>query len=1156
MLPNKLTQQPLTGIAAFEKTLADLQPVGESQELWFKQGHSNFIVTDSFDPHGSCWETQGKDTDRQRGKKHPDLYAYLKKQAETKDGGVFLIHSQPQGYPLKECVQVSDNIAAELDHGTPEEQWEKISQFVYLSGLKFRKIITSGGKSYHGHLQGTEHFPIEQTVYLRRLLAIALMSDPAACNPHQPMRVDGFDRNENGTLKGHQTRIYSGEERYTYEEFLTGFKLYFEAVGLTIPEAITDEWWGVLKRQIRNQDLAGLTKELAQGLAQFEQEKEAARLRKEKLRQDRMKLWGNQPVTDGLNRSISDCVEEACTLNSDRVLADIGWDIGDRRGCCPFHDSQSGNSAWVNEFSNGRLSFHCPTCTGEKGVDIFQVWLRRETGSFEYPQGVEYVELARDFCELAGITLPEQEKWEAVESDKKTIDTESTPTDTNGKTAPASNSAKATANLTLKLKLIQIYHQHLNEAELVIALAGIAKETRHPLPTINDIYKSISKGEDKKDRRESDQNEINKIRQASGATLPLELVLVNELATTLNGYAKYLCLRPEVLLTALLCGVSAVHHVETRIQANDDWELAPNLWGAMVAKSAQSKSPAAVGIIKKPMAGLQNQTQLEFETKTQAYKQAKAEYEALKGEDRLAAFPDGPPDPPTRPRTFYFSEATFEGIYQQFTAQEHGLLVAADELSGWFDAMNQYKGGKGNDRTRALEMKDAQDTYIGRAGGGQLIKHLVSVWGGIQPKVLEGLFKSSNGDADGTWGRFLMVEQPFSWMNIDPNRRPVSITPKLTPIYEAIHTKTDRTFYLSDGAYAVMAEANRNWGERAAEYQDHPISNIYGKARGVAIQLAFNLHCLNHAACGIAIPQEISADTMRAGVMLAEFYALQTYSLYSRFMGGTETALPAKVARVLDLALASPDHTITAKIVSNRSKVTATSAEAIELFKEMEQLELGTMTKVGKSYKFTAYPQKVESTLIFENRHRIDTESTPPYRGLKLINNKDYSHFVNQIDTIDTDPPPLAGITHQNLPADPPPVSEKSSIGVDSVDSQPDFSETLTQQPFDNSSIGVDSVSIPVSIGFSQVSILPDNPKKSLSTLFDTDIDTLVSILETNRMETATPAHEYYLDIEGLLTDYLAESSVPVPYPHPLPVEVRQGCLEALTVAFSMTTPH
>ncbi len=175
---------PITGLQAFQTILKLTRPVNGSTELWLKLGHNKFVVGNyTPDGHFPIWETKLTDTEdsksRVRTKQHPDCWEFVSNWAKDNNGGVFFVPTQPQGFPLKDAIAFSDDIAAELDEGTPEAQLDLISQFVTISGLEPTYIIHSGSKSYHPHWKATEHLPIEQTIYLRQLLCIALNSDPA-----------------------------------------------------------------------------------------------------------------------------------------------------------------------------------------------------------------------------------------------------------------------------------------------------------------------------------------------------------------------------------------------------------------------------------------------------------------------------------------------------------------------------------------------------------------------------------------------------------------------------------------------------------------------------------------------------------------------------------------------------------------------------------------------------------------------------------------------------------------------------------------------------------------------------------------------------------------------------------------------------------------
>ncbi len=260
MVAAMLNQQTLSGLPAFQRVLELTLPVDDSRELWLKLGHNKFIVGNySADGHMTAWHTKGSGRNRVRTQLIPDCWEFVSFWAKNNDGGVFFVPTQPQGYPIKEAIAFSDDIAAELDEGTPIEQLRIINSFVTISGLEPAYIIHSGSKSYHPHWKATEHLPIEQTIYLRQLVCIALNSDPAISNPHQPMRIAGFYRREKGR---EQTLEYSCSSRYTYEQLIAGIRAYFAAKDLPFPESLSESRWLLYKRGRRdgNLDLSILTK--------------------------------------------------------------------------------------------------------------------------------------------------------------------------------------------------------------------------------------------------------------------------------------------------------------------------------------------------------------------------------------------------------------------------------------------------------------------------------------------------------------------------------------------------------------------------------------------------------------------------------------------------------------------------------------------------------------------------------------------------------------------------------------------------------------------------------------------------------------------------------------------------------------------------------
>lgn len=249
---NWLRYEPLTGFAAFQKCIERIYP--NSGTAWFKFGHDQFFRAET-NPSGrfELWATKGRDTDRKKTECFADTFSSLTKLSRSQPGGCFYIPGKPTDFPLKDYCTASADIGAEMDDGTTQEQWEQIEWLNAVTGLEPGLVIGSGGKSLHLHLFLNADILIAQATHLKKLLAIALLSDPAVVNPHQPMRIAGFTRLEKGK---EQTLEFWSDHSYSLEEFTQGLRAAFKAIGYIFPEQLSDERWRRIRKALTTKGLA------------------------------------------------------------------------------------------------------------------------------------------------------------------------------------------------------------------------------------------------------------------------------------------------------------------------------------------------------------------------------------------------------------------------------------------------------------------------------------------------------------------------------------------------------------------------------------------------------------------------------------------------------------------------------------------------------------------------------------------------------------------------------------------------------------------------------------------------------------------------------------------------------------------------------------
>jgi Protein of unknown function (DUF3987) len=208
---------------------------------------------------------------------------------------------------------------------------------------------------------------------------------------------------------------------------------------------------------------------------------------------------------------------------------------------------------------------------------------------------------------------------------------------------------------------------------------------------------------------------------------------------------------PDFAAVAGICGLAALagNRVRIRPKQNDDWEVVPNLWGAIIGRPSAMKSPAMRSALAalyaiqdslgKDWEAAQRDASIEgalsgLDAKEAAKKAAKA----IKGGDReeakrlLSERANDNGEAPC-PRLIV-NDATVEKLGELLNENPHGLLLIRDELPGFLAKMEseEYQ----SERAFYLEAYNGDGKYTyDRIGRGTIpIENCtLSIIGGIQP---------------------------------------------------------------------------------------------------------------------------------------------------------------------------------------------------------------------------------------------------------------------------------------------------------------------------------------------------------------------------------------------------------------------------------------
>lgn len=236
---------------------------------------------------------------------------------------------------------------------------------------------------------------------------------------------------------------------------------------------------------------------------------------------------------------------------------------------------------------------------------------------------------------------------------------------------------------------------------------------------------------------------------------------------------------PDFPAVAALVALSSLIGARAVVQpkAKDDWQVVPNLWGAVVGRPGVKKSPALSEALR-PLSRLQANEMELWQAAHEAWvldsKVAEMQGEGNEKKAKGLACKDpaaarallAPVDAPTEPtaRRFVVNDATVEKLGELMTQNQWGTMSYRDELYGLLTSLD--KPGQEGARAFMLQSYDGNQGYtFDRIGRGTL--HIprvcLAMIGGIQPgriqEYVRGAVAGGSAD-DGLLQRFGLTVWP------------------------------------------------------------------------------------------------------------------------------------------------------------------------------------------------------------------------------------------------------------------------------------------------------------------------------------------------------------------------------------------------------------
>lgn len=397
----------------------------------------------------------------------------------------------------------------------------------------------------------------------------------------------------------------------------------------------------------------------------------------------------------------------------------------------------------------------------------------------------------------------------------------------------------------------------------------------------------------------SDSTNNNKASQADTEWHPFPL---NDLPMAIRqfvieGSAAIGCDATNLIMVTLAVLASAVG-TSRAIRLKRTWREFPILWCVLIGKSGSMKSPPR-DLALKPVWDRERDWFREYAEELQHYNCEMEKYEAALKKWKSKGFEKNeeqplPPDKPICQRAT-IDNATMEAIAPVLCGNPKGLHMCSDELAGWIRGMDAYRGGKGGDAARWLELHRGGVLQIDRKTGEQ--RHIrvesaaVSVSGTIQPGTARRLFTREYFES-GMVARMLLAEPPAprkQWRDeeLSPQveARYAEIVNKLLALRHDVDEQGDLhpvEFPLTVGGQLTWIDFYNSHASEQADLHDDDLAAAFSKLEGYAARFTLLIHLVRWASNDRSLekPHEIDSESVRAGANIAKWFTHETSRIY------------------------------------------------------------------------------------------------------------------------------------------------------------------------------------------------------------------------------------------------------------------------------------
>ena len=466
-------------------------------------------------------------------------------------------------------------------------------------------------------------------------------------------------------------------------------------------------------------------------------------------------------------------------------------------------------------------------------------------------------------------------------------------------------------------------------------------------------------------------NGVNEIwlepREISPELLPVDRLTSELLPSPLRDWLLDISHRMQVPLDfpTGACVVVMSSIIGTRLsicpKKKDPWQVVPNLWGGLIQKPSQLKSPPVKEVLL-PMKKLETEAfkkfdedNLKYEKEIRVFEMRKSVCEekmksALKknkdtdfssAENDLESLESDPPKEP-KLRRYQTQDTTIEKLQDMLSENPQGIFIFRDELNGFL--MKMKKDGHDEDEDFHIEGWAGDGSFtLDRIGRGTVRSELIceSIFGTIQPTRIIPHIRQTKSDTknSGFIQRFQIMLYPDSdnWEYIDksPNnaaaRRAFNCFKEIANMdfrnLKGCISEDNKIPYMrfSEEAQELFIAWLHELQEKLSNHDDSPvIREHFGKYRSLMPSLALQFHLIDIADGMSSSPVSLSAAQMAADWC-------EYLESHSRRIYGMAEDITARAAGILAnrIRAGKLDNNFTAREVQRKSWELLTEKEVV-----------------------------------------------------------------------------------------------------------------------------------------------------------------------------------------------------------------------------------